>query len=81
MRSAFALIVLCLIGGGRATIFTDGRMIEGSWSRSGRLEVIHYRDQAGNEIPLTPGRTFIEMANSGQGDYRHGYSDEMTPVP
>ena len=68
------------IGGGRAVVFTDGRMIEGAWHRDDRLEVIHYLDANGAAIQLTPGRTFVEMPNTGEGDFR-GTPDEMTPVP
>ena len=51
-----------MVGTGRAQIFTDGRTITGTWSRTTKSEPIVYRDEAGNVIPMTPGQTWVELA-------------------
>ena len=62
----------------RAVVFTGGQMITGTWTRMGRLEPFAFNDDAGAPILLTPGRTFIELPNSGDGSFPG--SDEFTPV-
>ncbi len=49
------------IGSGTAMIFHDGAVISGSWSKSDRTSRTQYRDAAGNEIPLKPGKIWVEM--------------------
>ena len=50
-----------LVGTGEVWIFTDGRVIKGTWSRPTRDQVATYTDAAGQAIGLTPGQTFIEL--------------------
>lgn len=50
------------IGTGEAWLFTGGVLARGTWSRPDRLSAIVLHDDAGVTIPLTPGRTFIELA-------------------
>jgi hypothetical protein len=66
-------------GTGAVTVFTGGRMIDGTWSRAERLQSFVFTDAAGAPIRLTPGRTFIELANGGNGSF-NGRVDEFTPV-
>ena len=61
------------------TVFTGGRMITGTWSRNDRLEPFAWQDDSGAPILLTPGRTFIELANGGGGSFPG--ADEFTAVP
>jgi hypothetical protein len=65
-------------GKGLALVFTGGRMIGGTWNRKDRLEPFDLRDTKGKPIMLTPGRTFIELPNSGHGSFRG--NDVFTPV-
>ncbi len=65
-------------GSDPAIVFTGGRMISGTWSRSGRLDPFAFTDASGAPVLLTPGRTFIELSNSGKGSFPG--SDKLTPV-
>jgi Protein of unknown function (DUF3048) N-terminal domain/Protein of unknown function (DUF3048) C-terminal domain len=60
-------------------VFTGGRMITGTWTRADRLNPFTLTDDDGKPILLTPGRTFIELANSGKGSFPG--NDEFTAVP
>jgi hypothetical protein len=61
-----------------AQVFTGGRAISGTWSRADRLQPFTLTDDAGQPILLTPGRTFVELANSGKGSFPG--SDEFIPA-
>jgi len=63
-----------------ALIFTGGRLVVGSWTRDDRLNPFAFTDQAGAPVLLTPGRTFIELPNSGKGSYTQGV-DTFELVP
>ena len=60
------------------TVFTGGRMVTGTWTRAGRLDPFALKDASGTPIRLTPGRTFIELPNSGGGAFPG--NDKFTPV-
>lgn len=47
------------IGSGTATIFQNGEVIEGSWTKSSVDEQIVFRDATGNIVKLSPGQTWI----------------------
>ena len=66
-------------GSGDAFVFTGGRMITGSWKRDDRLNPFSILDASGNAVLLKPGRTFIELPNSGKGAFP-GTTDNLTPV-
>lgn len=48
-------------GEGAAWIFSDGKLIRGTWSRTAREEVIQYFDAAGQPVKLLPGSTWVEL--------------------
>ncbi|MEM7338548.1 MAG: DUF3048 domain-containing protein [Actinomycetota bacterium] len=50
-----------LVGTGPVTVFTGGRQIDGTWTRPTLDSVATITDARGNAIPLTPGRTWIEV--------------------
>jgi hypothetical protein len=52
------------IGSGKAYVFTNGVVYEGTWERSVRTDPWVLRDSAGAVIKLSPGRTFVEVARS-----------------
>ena len=55
-----------LQGHGAATIFTDGRIINGTWSRgSSKSDVVTYQRANGKPIALTPGQTWVELLDAG----------------
>ena len=66
------------IGTNPAVVFTGGRMVLGTWTRNDRLEPFALNDASGAPILLKPGRTFIELANSGMGSFAG--SDRFVPV-
>jgi hypothetical protein len=53
------------IGTGRAFVFRDGRLTEGTWSKATESAPTHLLDAAGSEIPLVAGRTFFQIVPSG----------------
>ena len=50
------------IGGGKAWVFTNGVVTEGTWDRPTRLDPFALLDAAGAPIKLTPGQTFVMVA-------------------
>jgi hypothetical protein len=53
-----------LTGSGRAYVFRDGRMILGRWERPSLREPARFLTRDGAEIPLAPGRTWVELLPS-----------------
>jgi hypothetical protein len=49
------------VGRGRVTVYRNGRMIEGAWSRSSRSQPPVFRDERGRPIPLEHGTTWVEL--------------------
>ncbi len=49
------------IGSGRAFVFTGGRYVAATWTRSDRLAPFTLTAADGATVELTPGRTFIEL--------------------
>ncbi len=47
------------IGNGTAYVFTNGKVIEATWSRAGENSPTKYYDKSGNEIVLNQGKTWI----------------------
>ncbi|HWC32326.1 MAG TPA: DUF3048 domain-containing protein [Actinomycetota bacterium] len=48
-------------GSGRAFVFRDGRMIRGRWERPNDDGVTRFVARNGDEIPLAPGNTWVEL--------------------
>jgi hypothetical protein len=53
------------VGGGRAIVLTQGHAIVGRWERPGTASAFRLYDEAGQEIKLTPGQTFVELPVHG----------------
>jgi hypothetical protein len=51
------------VGSGQAFVFTGGKAEEGTWTRVDRTSPIVLTRADGTAIELTPGRTFVEMAD------------------
>ena len=51
------------VGSGQAFVFTGGKVEEGTWTRYDRTWPIDLARADGSRIELTPGRTFVEMAD------------------
>lgn len=53
------------IGGGPAMVLTQGKVINGTWSRPGQTDPYSLVDDAGAPIMLTPGRTWVAIPRQG----------------
>jgi hypothetical protein len=53
-----------VIGRGRAYVFRDGRMIVGRWVRTDEGDLTRFLTKDGEEIPLAPGTTWVELVPS-----------------
>jgi hypothetical protein len=54
-----------LIGQGSALVLTSGRAIAARWTKPRPNAPTQYTDMAGNPIKLTPGRTWVALAEPG----------------
>jgi len=54
-------IGIALKGGGRAQIFRDGLVYECTWWREEAKTLFQFIDDAGNPVPLRPGRSWIQF--------------------
>ncbi len=48
-----------LVGTGRATIFRDGRRLDGVWARDSIYDPFHFYTTVGERVYLSPGQTWI----------------------
>ena len=55
------------VGTGRATVFTEGRRIVGTWTRPTLNSVATLTHAPGEPIELTPGRTWVQLVEAGAG--------------
>src|SRR6266542_4085608 len=49
------------VGTGKAYVFRDGKVIKGRWERDSAADLTKFVDTNGDEIPLTPGNTWVEL--------------------
>ncbi|HEV3186747.1 MAG TPA: DUF3048 domain-containing protein [Acidimicrobiales bacterium] len=55
-----------LQGSGPVSVFSDGKEVQGTWSRGpSKADVIQYKTAKGTTITLTPGQTWVELLNTG----------------
>jgi hypothetical protein len=59
-----------VIGEGEAWIFSDGKVVTGTWHKPDGTTPTTYRDVEGGEIALTPGTTWIALPYGGGSSYR-----------
>jgi len=57
--------VLGFVGSGPATIFMEGRRVEGTWSKADEAAPTLILGPDGTELPLVRGRIFIQVVPSG----------------
>lgn len=53
---------LGVTGSGKATVYTGGKKIEATWSKSSAEARTVYKDQQGAEVALAPGTTWVQLA-------------------
>lgn len=56
------------IGSGTATIFQNGTIINGIWTKESKTSQIKFTDALGEEIPLVRGQTWIVAVPNGSGE-------------
>ncbi len=52
-------------GSGKATVFTDGQRIEGSWQRTVSSQGFDILNADGTKIRMQPGQTFVHLSQAG----------------
>jgi DUF3048 family protein len=52
-------------GGGKAYVCRNGHCIQGSWKRPKVSDLTVFEDRSGDEIPLQPGNTWVELVPAG----------------
>ena len=57
------------VGTGRALVFTDGHVVEATWSRQRATDVTIYSDAQGRRISILGGRTWIELPRANSTSY------------
>lgn len=53
-----------MYAGGEAVMFTQGKVVEGTWERENKDSSTIFRDKDGNEFKMTPGVTAIELIDT-----------------
>jgi hypothetical protein len=53
--------VLTYVGSGKALFFTEGKVVQGSWSKTGEVRPTMFLGPDGNELPLIRGRIFVQV--------------------
>jgi hypothetical protein len=53
------------VGTGELLVFTEGKLVRGTWSRDDRLSTFTLTAADGSPIKLTPGTTWVELARPG----------------
>jgi len=53
-----------LVGSGKLQVFTGGKVVTGTWTRSDRAKPAKLLDAAGAEIKLAPGQTWVELPDA-----------------
>jgi hypothetical protein len=54
------------VGSGEAWVFSDGKVVKGTWSRDDRSQVTKFLDANGRPIQLNPGPTWVEFVPNGE---------------
>ena len=53
-----------LDGSGPLWVFTDGKVVKGTWNRPDKAKPAQLLDGAGAPIKLTPGQTWVELPDA-----------------
>ncbi len=54
---------IVFVGTGKAVVYTEGKRIDGTWTRPSLVDVAALTDSSGSPIRLTPGRTWIQLTS------------------
>ena len=61
-----------MVGSGPVAVYSDGKVVTGTWERPDKSKAAELRDAAGQPIVLTPGQTWVELMPLG---------NELTTTP
>ena len=53
------------VGEGIAWVFSQGKVVQGTWARASETEWFTLTDEDGNELPVPPGRLWLVLAQKG----------------
>lgn len=56
------------VGKGDVWVFSNGVVIAGTWERASSTDPFTFKEANGNPIKLSPGRTWMELAEPGTGE-------------
>jgi Protein of unknown function (DUF3048) C-terminal domain len=65
------------VGQGTALIFSDGKVVHGSWSRPTKDQITQFLDANGQPVKLNPGKTWVELLPAPV----FGVGAQITPGP
>jgi len=71
-RPSVELLDTNLVGTGKAWIFRDGKMVEGSWKRASNTELLTFVDANGKAIALKPGQTWFQVLTNASTSTAEG---------
>ncbi len=57
--------VLAQIGTGKAIVFHDGKVWQGTWAKASDGDLTRFYDASGKEVPLVRGRIFVQVVPTG----------------
>lgn len=60
-----AHVLYATIGGGKALVFQDGKVTEGTWKKAKRTDRTKFYDAKGKEVEFNPGPIWIELVDTG----------------
>jgi hypothetical protein len=67
-RDAKGYLQFELLNGGKAQVFTNGKMIEGTWTRAAEDQPAKFYDDLGDEIIFNQGKTWICVIRNDYAD-------------
>jgi hypothetical protein len=70
-----------VVGSGKAWIFTNGRMIAGTWKKASLTKPTLFYDRSGNPVTLTIGQTFIQVLTQSTTTYPFSFRAGSNTAP
>lgn len=74
-------VLLEQVGEGRALVFLDGRVIDGTWRKPDRESRTRFYDRIGQEIRLNRGPIFVQMVPPGSFLRIYWRVSDLPPMP
>ena len=54
-----------VVGEGKAMVFLNGKVVEGTWEKESQTDQMRFFDSKGKEIELARGATWVEIVPRG----------------